>query len=1588
MTIQTANRVRLLLVAAALLAAGPGCGPLVGVRATIRVEEHTRLEREVLGTWGQVSPQTVLLSLAPQPRTEVAALPTALTELQSLYDEFVSLEARLANLPGANAEARTWQVVAVHNQAVLKARLGDRAAAADLLNRALRTARAYGLPSMEWQALVTLHDLDEKAAADRLQAGFDRDLESPAFRARLYAALVSSSLAAGQPEEELRYATERAAVEMQRSIAPGKLAVPESKLGTAVRGYEAARAEAARTRDLLCRLPLEQAEQKDAPARVAFEQALRAFREAGESLRSGSPLGALLVPEAGDALAVRELLTAGTALLAFEPAGEDAYAAFVLGPDVFRAERVQLPATAAAGASVDKALEGDPAGQALEAAAAALLRPFEAELGQEGLERLYLVVPPALSGLAWQSMPFQGKPLAERFQVAFLTSLSDLTWAFSNKRYGRQSLLLCGVRPMEEDSMARGFAGDRSASFFNAAQRGKEELTGAIGPADLLWFGMPLRIQPAAPEGTYLALPGELGLLSGISLGELSAWRVRAACAGFAASSLGSYDEQSFGALQAFLRAMMAAGAPSVALGVAGDRVPEQVRGAYWQAFLKGLRQVPAAESHRRALAAVEPRWREAFRLYGFAGMNAEEFAQFSKLEFNELLAKARADLEAGHPEDAVSRFLELWHMAEALTLATESQKAVVLANIQQYIVRCWQELRQYDSAATHQGLRMDYLASSGQVPGTVMAVEYQSLGALLTQAERFDDAAAAYARSIELLREHGGEEELARALGELGKSLDRATEYDRALETFQEALDRYRQLQQEAGVALQHGRMGAIWLKRLNDAPRAEEHLREAMKLYRAAAKDQAAVAATVDVGLCRRAVGDFPGALELFQQALQEAERLGLRATAARALSEIGNTRWLRGEYQAAFELVAGSNQIARQLDLPFQLNVNYQLLGLIYWELNDYENAHRALQTAIEAARRAEEPLEVASGYNNQGIVYRRQEKYQDALDSFGRALEIDTRLRTRWGQGYDHRNIGITLHRMGRYDEASPHLEKAVAISGEIQDRVNLAKAQLALGELRLDQKRFDEANALLQEALKGAREVYLPEVEWRALRALGRLLRAQGDREGALQAFKAGVDVVERMGGAIKVEEFRSGFLTNKMDLYEDTVRLLLDMGRSDEAFEYSERSRARRFMDVLAGQAFDLKTDRERELYGRLQELSGLMRALHDSLANEKDADARAQLAARLSELERQYSDTLVDIRAANPALSGFVTVEAVRAAEVPQFLPKDVTLAVYYVMQDELAIWVWRDGAMQVRRVPVKRDELAGRIRDFRIMVQNRQLLDDVRQSSRQLYDTIIGPVSDLLSGSRLVGIVPHGALHYLSFASLHDGQAFMVERYPLFYAPSVSVLRQTLTGQPPASKEGMKVLAMGNPAVGNPAYELPFTEREVESIQRDFTNATPVTGQAATEDWLRQNIGQFDVVHIGAHGSFDAVNPLFSSLFLAPAHEDGLLQLHEVTGLTMKAQLATLSACQSGLGRLESGDELVSLSRAFTYAGARSILSTLWRVDDVSTALVIKHFYRYYVDHGTAESLRHAQLQVMNDGRHYHPSYWAGVVLTGDFR
>jgi len=177
-----------------------------------------------------------------------------------------------------------------------------------------------------------------------------------------------------------------------------------------------------------------------------------------------------------------------------------------------------------------------------------------------------------------------------------------------------------------------------------------------------------------------------------------------------------------------------------------------------------------------------------------------------------------------------------------------------------------------------------------------------------------------------------------------------------------------------------------------------------------------------------------------------------------------------------------------------------------------------------------------------------------------------------------------------------------------------------------------------------------------------------------------------------------------------------------------------------------------------------------------------------------------------------------------------------------------------------------------------------------------------------------------------------------------------------------------------------------LPFSEHEVHSIQWNFPKITILTKERATEKWVVDNIDRFGIIHLASHGEFDPVNPLLSAIKLAKEGEtDGNLEAAEIFGLKLSADLVVLSACQTGLGKITAGDDVIGLNRAFLYAGTHAIISSLWRVSDISTAMMIKTFYREYVDKNKAESLRLAALHVKN--RYPHPGYWGAFTLVGDY-
>jgi tetratricopeptide (TPR) repeat protein len=273
----------------------------------------------------------------------------------------------------------------------------------------------------------------------------------------------------------------------------------------------------------------------------------------------------------------------------------------------------------------------------------------------------------------------------------------------------------------------------------------------------------------------------------------------------------------------------------------------------------------------------------------------------------------------------------------------------------------------------------------------------------------------------------------------------------------------------------------------------------------------------------------------------------------------------------------------------------------------------------------------------------------------------------------------------------------------------------------------------------------------------------------------------------------------------------------------------------------------------------------------------------------------------------------------------------------------------------------------------------------ENFQKVSRELYTLFIGPVRDKLKTKRLV-IVPSDDLFGIPFELLLDENGhYLGEQFAISYAPSATVLDLCLKKHQPL---GDKPLILANPALADPTYALRFAEEEARQIRTLYPAAKCYVGSAATKAALRAGLNDASMIHIASHAIFDMNDPMASFLMLARDETgDGVLTATDIMGLRVNAQLVTLSACDTGRGEISPGrQEVIGLLRAWMFAGAPTVVVSLWKLDDRATSELMAEFYKNLKSMSRSESLQQAQLVMMK--KYENPYYWGAFVLYGDYR
>jgi CHAT domain-containing protein len=384
-----------------------------------------------------------------------------------------------------------------------------------------------------------------------------------------------------------------------------------------------------------------------------------------------------------------------------------------------------------------------------------------------------------------------------------------------------------------------------------------------------------------------------------------------------------------------------------------------------------------------------------------------------------------------------------------------------------------------------------------------------------------------------------------------------------------------------------------------------------------------------------------------------------------------------------------------------------------------------------------------------------------------------------------------------------------------------------------------------------------------------------------------------------------------------------------------------------------------------------------------DEESGESNTFDRAALQKELQAAQTEYYALLARIRSDDHETASLLTVSPLTLRETQALLDDNVQMIAYYVLPEQTIVWSISKQKVTVRSISINKDSLMKLVRQFRHSIESRANKYVVNNLSRELYNILL---KDIVAPESVeLVIVPHDFLHYLPFQALvTQDDKYMIEKYPINYLSSASLLQYVVEKRKEAKES---LLAFGNPTLGSASEDLVFAEREVNDISAYFPKSEIYIKKAATRGKLRQRSADFSVLHFATHGQLNDANPMESSLRLAlDGTDSGRLTTRDIFNLDLKASLVVLSSCETALGTIASGDEVIGFTRAFIYAGAPSVVTTLWEINDQTTSLLMQDFYKNLMTRNKSEALRISQINLMK--KYPHPYYWSPFMLSGDYR
>lgn len=732
---------------------------------------------------------------------------------------------------------------------------------------------------------------------------------------------------------------------------------------------------------------------------------------------------------------------------------------------------------------------------------------------------------------------------------------------------------------------------------------------------------------------------------------------------------------------------------------------------------------------------------------------------------------------------------------------------------------------------------------------------------------------------------------------------------------------------------------------------------------------------------------------ALELYQKASKTYCSYGMSVYAGQADYNIAYLLFRRGQYQEALKYYYNIKE--NQKLLGDEVSVAWCNLDMaeIYLQLRVFEESNLLALAAKNSFLEFENTFKAAwaqilVALSNAGLG-RLQEARKELYD----VLEIFSRHNNQVVVGLIHTYLSDVELKIGNYQTALVNAQEAERIFVNLKLPVKRAFACFALAKILYLIGKAADTETLLTSIKEVAEKYDIHQLKYGYYYLSGCILEKEQKPEQAMQSFSYAIDIVNSIRSHLYVDELKSSFLQDKLELFEKMISLCIASSKYLKAIQYIEQAKVINLSNLLAyylDREIPVKLAKPQlqktfiNLLNELNWYSSHSAIAYDENESKKQPYNNSYQIDKRQKCEKELTEIFRRIQIENAGYAELTQHNILDISSIQKTIEKDEVIIEYFFIQEQVFAFVITQEQISVYKNLLQENEVESALRGFHFQIKKFVLnqtyidkyFDQLCESTKQylvlLFDRLVKPILSDFPQSKILTIIPHGLLHYIPFHALNDKGRYLIEDYDISYAPSLTV--HLLCLQKTTANTGhLLVLGLADEVT-------PEISTEVNMLKEIYSDTIALINENATLSNLRAQSANCRILHLASHGVVRPDNPLFSYLKLA----DGELSFYNTFDLKLEAELVTLSACHTGINKVFPGDDLHGLMRGFLYAGTPAMVVSLWEANDKATREFMSYFYKeFFAGKSKRSALCEAQRKMLLKWK--HPYYWAAFILIG---